>query len=73
MTRIKQMPCRVCTLPVNVGKNARLPPRHDNCGEAQMIEAIRNMVERRGPYYEKWRQAMARFCEREGIAGGGDG
>lgn len=50
----KAMPCRTCGEPMMVGVRTRKSPQHLECSLHNMSEAMRQMQNKSGPYYEKW-------------------
>lgn len=60
----KQMPCRTCGEPMTVGIRTRNSPRHLDCGVLESAACMRQIHDRSGPYYEKWRLGMLLAAER---------
>jgi len=70
-TRTKDMPCRKCGIAITVGANTRNQPRHLECGIREGIDAMMQMRQKSGPYYDKWLQGMRNALAKEGRASGG--
>lgn len=65
VSKTKEMPCRSCSKPMTVGARTRNQPRCFECGIKASVQAIRQMQEKRGPIYERYRAGMARYYDRE--------
>ncbi len=51
---------------MEVNGYTRTPKNHFECGLKASVTAMREMAEKSGPTYDKWRAAMARAAERHG-------
>ena len=58
LAKYKQMPCRHCGVMMTVGAKQKKAPAHVECGIEIAIETARQMREKKGPYYERWRMSM---------------
>jgi len=65
----KYMACRHCDKPMLVGIRRRNLPSHFECGVQAAIDNSRQMHEKKGPNYDRWRAGMANWFENQG--GGG--
>lgn len=64
----KYMPCRYCKAPMVVGNKRRNAPGHLECGLQVAMTNMKQIQEKKGPYYERWRMGQLRHLER--LAGG---
>lgn len=69
--RLKTMACRECGNDVTVGSNTRNAPRCLPCGEKAAENAARQMHDKSGEVYDKWRNAMRAAAAIGGWGGGG--
>lgn len=60
----KYMPCRYCQGMMVVGNKRKKTPAHIECGVDVAQNNLRQIHERKGPYYDRWLQAQARAVER---------
>lgn len=60
----KQMPCRKCGEPITVGIRTKNQPRHIMCGVEEMQDAIRQMHDKSGPYYDRWVAGQVLYLQR---------
>jgi hypothetical protein len=62
----KYLPCKYCGRMILVGDRTRKLPHHLECSMQVAIDTVRQMAAKEGPYYERWKQSMRRYAEREG-------
>jgi hypothetical protein len=60
----KQMPCRHCHKPMQVGIRKRNAPAHFECSLRITIDNQRQIAEKSGPYYDKWLAGQRAYLER---------
>lgn len=65
----KYMPCRFCEKPMLVGAKRYKPPAHIECSTAVQMDNIRQMNEKKGPFYDKWLEGQLKYLET--LRGGG--
>lgn len=56
----KYMECRYCEKPMVVGIRRRKQPAHIECGVQAAIDNSRQMANKSGPNYDRWKESMAR-------------
>lgn len=66
--KTKTLPCRYCKRPITVGWKTKKSPAHLECSINAVMQAANQMREKSGPYYDHWRNGMARFLDRETLA-----
>lgn len=57
--KTKTMPCRVCGKPLTRGIRTRKEQRCLECGIQESIDAMIQMKQKSGPYYDKWLARVA--------------
>lgn len=65
----KYMPCRYCAEPMLVGIKKRNAPGHVQCGVLVAAANMRQIAEKKGPYYDRWLAGQANYLSR--LTGGG--
>lgn len=59
----KYMPCRYCKEPMLVGIKKSNAPGHVSCGVKVAQANMRQIAEKKGPYYDRWLQGQLRYLE----------
>lgn len=65
----KYMPCRYCGETMLVGVRKRNSPGHLECGVSVAYANVKQIHEKKGPYYDKWLAGQRAYLER--LGGGG--